>query len=70
MPTSPTFLSRTPEPKAITRPSPQRARSSVPGSGELARLRKKIRELRREKDFFRLAAAHFAKKQLPPRGFG
>jgi transposase len=37
---------------------------------ELARLRKENRELRREKDFFRLAAAHFAKEQLPPRGFG
>ena len=36
---------------------------------ELARLRKEIRELRREKDIFRLAAAHFAKEQLPPRGF-
>jgi len=36
---------------------------------ELARLRMEIRELRREKDFFRLAAAHFAKEQLPPRGF-
>ena len=37
---------------------------------ELARLRQENRELRREKDFFRLAAAHFAKEQLPPRGFG
>ncbi|NQV11110.1 MAG: transposase [Cyanobacteria bacterium] len=36
---------------------------------ELSRLRKENRELRREKDFFRLAAAHFAKEQLPPRGF-
>ena len=36
---------------------------------ELARLRKKNRELRREKDFFRLAATHFAREQLPPRGF-
>lgn len=36
---------------------------------ELSRLRKEVRELRREKDFFRLAAAHFAKEQLPPRGF-
>ena len=36
---------------------------------ELARLRQENRELRREKDFFRLAAAHFAKEQLPPRGF-
>ena len=36
---------------------------------ELSRLLKKIRELRREKDFFRLAAAHFAKEQLPPKGF-
>jgi transposase len=36
---------------------------------ELNRLRKEKRELRREKDFFRLAAAHFAKEQLPPRGF-
>jgi transposase-like protein len=37
---------------------------------ELARLRKENWELTREKVFFRLAAAHFAKKQLPPRGFG
>ncbi len=36
---------------------------------ELNRLRKENRELRREKDFFKLAAAHFAKEQLPPRGF-
>ncbi|MBC1262395.1 transposase [Synechococcus sp. BSF8S] len=33
---------------------------------ELNRLRNENRELRREKDFFRLAAAHFAKEQLPP----
>jgi hypothetical protein len=37
---------------------------------EQARLRKATRELRREKDFFRPAAAHFAKEQLPLRGFG
>jgi transposase len=30
------------------------------GRAELNRLRKENRELRREKDFFRLAAAHFA----------
>jgi transposase-like protein len=36
---------------------------------ELAQLRKEIRELRREMDFFRLAAAHFVKEQLSPRGF-
>jgi transposase len=36
---------------------------------ELARLRKENRELRREKDFFKLAAAHFAKEQLPAKGF-
>lgn len=36
---------------------------------ELDRLRKENQELRKEKDFFRLAAAHFAKEQLPPRGF-
>jgi transposase-like protein len=36
---------------------------------ELDRLRKENRELRSEKDFFRLAAAHFAMEQLPPRGF-
>ena len=34
-----------------------------------SRLSKEVRELRREKDIFRLAAAHFAKEQLPPRGF-
>jgi transposase-like protein len=36
---------------------------------ELVQLRRENRELRREKDFFRLTAAHFAKEQLPPRGF-
>jgi transposase-like protein len=36
---------------------------------KLNRLCKENRELRREKDFLRLAAAHFAKEQLPPRGF-
>lgn len=36
---------------------------------ELARLRKENGELRREKDSVRLAAAHFAKEQLSPRGF-
>jgi transposase-like protein len=36
---------------------------------ELVQLRRENRELRREKDFFRLATAHFAKEQLPPRGF-
>lgn len=36
---------------------------------DLNRLRKENRELRREQDLFRLAAAHFANEQLPPRGF-
>jgi hypothetical protein len=36
---------------------------------ELNWLSKENRELRKEKDFFRLAAAHFAKGQLPPRFF-
>ena len=36
---------------------------------ELTRLRQENRELRREKDFFKLAAAHFAKEQLSPKGF-
>jgi len=31
---------------------------------EMTRLKKEIRELRRERDFFKLAAAHFAKEQL------
>ena len=35
---------------------------------EMARLKKEIRELRRERDFFKLAAAHFAKEQLSPKG--
>jgi len=30
----------------------------------MTRLKKEIRELRRERDFFKLAAAHFAKEQL------
>ncbi|MBE9171712.1 hypothetical protein IQ216_00995 [Cyanobium sp. LEGE 06143] len=36
---------------------------------EFSRLRKEVQGLRREKDVFRLAAAHFAKEQLPQRGF-
>ena len=36
---------------------------------DLNRLRKENCELRREKDFSRVAAAHFAKEQLSPRGF-
>ncbi|WP_094555652.1 transposase [Synechococcus sp. 1G10] len=35
----------------------------------LNRLRKENEEFRRERDFFRLAAAQIAKEQLPPRGF-
>lgn len=35
---------------------------------EMTRMRKEIRELRRERDFFKLAAAHFAKEQLSPKG--
>lgn len=34
---------------------------------ELTRLKKENRELRRERDFFKLAAAHFAKEQLSPK---
>lgn len=36
---------------------------------ELNRLRNENRELRREKDLFRLAAAHSPKEQLSPKGF-
>lgn len=36
---------------------------------QLARYRNENRELRRKKDFFKLAAAHFAKEQLSPKGF-
>jgi transposase-like protein len=36
---------------------------------ELAQHRKAIRELRRGKNYFRLAVVNFAKEQLPPRGF-
>ena len=49
---------------------PEQGQLSSDERAELARLRKENRELRREKDFFRLAAAHFAKEKLPPRGFG
>ena len=49
---------------------PEQGQLTSEERAELARLRKENRELRREKDFFRLAAAHFAKEQLPPRGFG
>ena len=48
---------------------PEQGQLTSEERAELARLRKENRELRREKDFFRLAAAHFAKEQLPPRGF-
>ena len=34
---------------------------------EMTRLKKEIRELKRERDFFKLAAAHFAKEQLSPK---
>jgi transposase-like protein len=49
---------------------PEQGQLTSEERAELARLRQENRELRREKDFFRLAAAHFAKEQLPPRGFG
>lgn len=39
------------------------------GRAELNRLRKENWELRRERDLFKLAAAHVAKEQLPPSGF-
>ncbi len=32
------------------------------------RLKKEIRELKRERDFFKLAAVHFEKEQLSPKG--
>ncbi len=48
---------------------PEQGQLTSDERAELAQLRKENRELRREKDFFRLAAAHFAKEQLPPRGF-
>jgi transposase len=33
----------------------------------MTRTKKEIRELKRERDFFKLAAAHFAKEQLSPK---
>jgi hypothetical protein len=36
----------------------------IPGS---ERVQKENRELKRERDFFKLAAAHFAKEQLSPK---
>ena len=48
---------------------PEQGQLTSEERAELAQLRRENRELRREKDFFRLAAAHFAKEQLPPRGF-
>ena len=48
---------------------PEQGQLTSEERAELAQLRKENRELRREKDFFKLAAAHFAKEQLPPRGF-
>jgi transposase-like protein len=35
---------------------------------EMNRLKKEIRELKRERDFFKLAAVHFEKEQLSPKG--
>ncbi len=49
---------------------PEQGQLTSEESAELARLRQENRKLRREKEFFRLAAAHFAEKQLPPGGFG
>jgi transposase-like protein len=49
--------------------SPVHSQLTSQERAELDRLRKDNRELRREKDIFRLVAAHFAKEQLPPRGF-
>jgi len=46
---------------------PEQGQLTSEERAELARLRKENRELRREKDFFKLAAAHFVKEQLPPR---
>ena len=48
---------------------PEQGQLTSDERAELAQLRKENRDLRREKDFLRLAAAHFAKEQLPPRGF-
>jgi transposase-like protein len=48
---------------------PEQGQLTSEERAELAWLRKENRELRREKDFFRLAAAHFAKEQLPQCGF-
>jgi transposase-like protein len=48
---------------------PEQGQLTSEERAELAQLRKENRKLRREKDFFKLAAAHFAKEQLPPRGF-
>jgi transposase len=48
---------------------PEQGQLTSEERAELAQLRKENRELRREKDFFKLEAAHLAKEQLPPRGF-
>ena len=48
---------------------PEQGQLSSEERAELARLRNENLELRREKDFFKLTAAPFAKEQLPPRGF-
>ena len=47
---------------------PEQGQLTSEERAELVQLRKENRELRREKDFFKLAAAHFAKEQLSPRG--
>jgi len=49
---------------------PEQGQLTSYARAELVQLRRENRELRRGKDFFRLAEAHFAKEQLPPRGFG
>ena len=49
---------------------PEQGQLTSEERAELAQLRKENRELRREKDFFRLAAAALLQSELPPRGFG
>jgi transposase-like protein len=49
---------------------PEQGQFTSDERAELVQLRRENRVLRREKDFCRLAASHFAKEQRPPSGFG
>jgi transposase-like protein len=64
----PTCLGRWVRQAGIDAQGPTKAGPLSPSErDEMPRMRKEIRELRRERDFFKLAAAHFAKEQRSPK---